>query len=139
MVTVSGSELPTPSINAALVRPLSPTGTLALGKASGFLIKFDDELYVVTNWHVATGKRWMTAADRQAWQDGHPGETAWASKQDCYSPFALEILLPLSGSLLLLSSIQIDDPVEPADGPIAHSYAWDDPSRNDRLGDDRPI
>ena len=141
------SELAAPSINAALVRPISPGGNYSAAKASGLLVQWLDDLYLLTNWHVATGRRWMTSEERSLWTSEHPGSIAWASNKDSYAPSALDVSIPLSGGLYSLAQIELDDLADPPNrvdlggpdgGDLPHSYAWDDPTDIFPMGVEQP-
>jgi hypothetical protein len=127
-----GSELVSPSINAALVRPVSKEGVIS-GKASGIIVQVLNEFYLLTNWHVATGRRWMTAKDEADWNAKNPDKIAWVSKTACYETYALDVSIPLSGKLLRLARIDMNDPHE-TDEKLTQSYAWDNPLEDARSG-----
>lgn len=133
MTAFGGLELAAPSINAAVLRVVTPTGVVTKSKASGALVDIDDQLYLLTNWHVVTGQRWMTPAQWVGWQETHPGKIPWLPEIDQVRPEALDVQVPLSGKLYTLARLLLDDPVEEGDG-YRHRYAWDDPSVSDPIG-----
>ena len=113
-----------PSINAALVRAVWPSGVLG-PKASGALLSVDDELFLLTNWHVATGRRWQTPAEQLVWSSENPNKIDWASDgQTQGAPAALRISIHVLGRQRDLVQIDIDD--ECADD-LQPRYAWESP------------
>jgi hypothetical protein len=94
-----------------------------MGKASGAILRVYDDLYLLTNWHVVTGRRWFPPKDRlEDWLD----KPQWIGKGFTEgSPDSLDVSIPLNGSLRLLARLKLEVPEEIHDH-YEHNYAWVD-------------
>ena len=108
-------------MNAALLAPMSASGR-EMAKASGCLLRWRDRLLVLTNWHVVTGKRWVSPAERL---DEPNKPDVWVSKFEQYSPNYLRVSARIGSYRRLLQTLSLQSDPEPEDDFAFSRNAWE--------------
>ena len=106
-----------------------------MAKASGCLLRWRDRLLLLTNWHVVSGKRWMSASERQ--RDRGP-QVQWLSTQNSYSPDHLKISVWLEHSRHPLRTLALRSDPSPEDELDVPRLAWEPEDFLLRGQDDMP-
>lgn len=116
-----------PELNAALVEAVTTTGS-PIAKASGCLVRWENQLLLYTNWHVVTGKQWVSQAERREWFElpkaARPPLGGWMPGVD-HSPDALRISVRINGYLKLLRVVSLQSLGDPDDAWGSMRNAWE--------------